>query len=125
MAEILVVDDDVTIRNLITEALEREGMEYEEAQNGREALQKLAARADDMFDCILLDIEMPQVNGWDVLKAVRSNPLWADTPVLVLTGYANSPDDVARITEYDGVYVEKKGDFLANVGMFLKRMIDM
>ncbi len=126
MAEILVVDDDVTLRKLITEALDRHGMEYEEARDGREALEKLAARNEDtMFDCLLLDIEMPDVNGWEVLQAVRSNPLWAEVPILVLTGYATSSSHVARVTEYDGVYVEKKGDFLKNVGMFLKRMIDM
>lgn len=125
MPNVLVVEDDYQLRRVVTNALKDLGFRYEEAGNGREALQKLcdATSEGQIYDCILLDIVMPEVDGWQVLAAVKNNPLWAPMKVVVLTGYAISPSDVSKVAKYDGVHIEKKGHFLQTVGELLNRLL--
>ena len=126
MPRILVVDDDLELRQLVGAALEELGLSYDEASNGREALEKLGeASEEEMYDCILLDIVMPVMDGWQVLETVKSNPLWAEIPVVVLTGYATSPSDMIHVSKYDGVHMEKKGRFVHTVGMLMKRLLNV
>jgi len=126
MPRILVVDDDLELRQVVTAALAELGLSYDEAGNGREALEKLGeASSEEMYDCILLDIVMPEVDGWQVLEAVKSNPLWTEIPVVVLTGYATSPSDVVQVSKYDGVHMEKKGQFVQTVGALMKRLVNI
>lgn len=65
---VLVVDDDDSIRQLVSRVLVRAGFEVEQARNGAEALDRI--RASD-FSAIALDLMMPVVNGFDVLDALR------------------------------------------------------
>ena len=125
MPNILIVEDDYQLRKVVAKALDDLGFRYDEAGNGREALQKLceATSQGDMYDCILLDIVMPEIDGWQVLAAVKSNPLWAPIKVVVLTGYANEPGDVLKVAKYDGVHIEKKGHFIKTVGELLNRLL--
>jgi CheY-like chemotaxis protein len=126
MPSVLVVEDDFQLRRVVTNSLADLGFDYDEAGNGREALQKLceATSAGQMYDCILLDIVMPEIDGWQVLAAIKSNPLWAPVKVVVLTGYANSPSDVSKVAKYDGVHIQKKGHFLQTIGELLHRLLD-
>ncbi len=126
MPSVLVVEDDYQLRKVVTTSLEELGFHYNEASNGREALQKLceATSEGEVYDCILLDIVMPEIDGWQVLEAVKSNPLWAPIKVVVLTGYANSPSDVSKVAKYDGVHIEKKGHFIKTVGELLNRLLN-
>ena len=123
---ILIVEDDEQLRRVIGSAVEDLGFRYETASNGRIALETLceATSTGDIFDCILLDIVMPEVDGWQVLEAVKNNPLWNPIDVVVLTGYANTSADVARVAKYDGVHIEKKGHFVEIVGQLLKRILN-
>ena len=66
---------------------------------------------------------MPEIDGWQVLVAVKSNPLWAPIKVVVLTGYAKEPSDVLKVAKYDGVHIEKKGHFIKTVGELLNRLL--
>lgn len=68
---ILIVDDDPAIRQMLTEALSLEGYPTETATNGQEALDKLAASGPRV---VLLDLLMPVVDGWEVMRALNSNP---------------------------------------------------
>lgn len=126
MPSVLVVEDDYQLRRVVTNSLKDLGFQYDEASNGREALQKLCEATSEglMYDCILLDIVMPEIDGWQVLEAVKSNPLWAPIKVVVLTGYANSPSDASKVARYDGVHIQKKGYFLQTIGELLKRLLD-
>ena len=85
---VLIVDDEAKLRDLLRLYLEQDGYRVVEAANGRDAL--FAARHEKP-DLILLDIMMPQMNGYDFLRAHRKE---ATTPVIMLT---------AKIEEYDEV----------------------
>ncbi|MBV8580484.1 MAG: EAL domain-containing protein [Candidatus Eremiobacteraeota bacterium] len=87
---VLVVDDDAVIRLLAREALEPEGFTIEEAIDGVTAL---ATARRIVPDLILLDVQMPAKNGFDVCADVRADPLLAHVPILIATGL----DDVESI----------------------------
>jgi two-component system, chemotaxis family, chemotaxis protein CheY len=91
---ILIVDDDADVRESIREALEAEGYRVAAASNGKEALRLLK---DDNIrpDLILLDIMMPEMDGWAFRAEQRKDPELASIPVLVFTAYG-SPKDVAQ-----------------------------
>jgi CheY-like chemotaxis protein/signal recognition particle receptor subunit beta len=79
---VLVVDADANIRMTVRVALEREGYEVREATQGREAL---ACINEHRCDLMVLDVLMPEMTGWEVLKAVRENPQTKELPVIMLT----------------------------------------
>lgn len=80
--QVLVVDDETVVRNGISKALLTRGMTTKLAANGREALVLLANHA---FDLVILDIRMPDIDGVDVLKKIRSQ--YPETDVIMITGY--------------------------------------
>src|SRR5439155_5659870 len=80
---ILLVDDDASVREAITDALEEAGYAVMGAENGRVALDLLAQRP--VPDLMLLDLWMPVMNGWQVVDAMRERGLLDRVPVVVLT----------------------------------------
>jgi len=80
---ILVVDDSPTVRKLISGKLEKSGHEVVCAVDGMDALAKLNEIAPDL---ILLDITMPRMDGYQVCKLIRSNPVTKDIPVVMISG---------------------------------------
>lgn len=88
---ILVVDDDVSIRKLIVTSLRREGYKLNEAVNGREALDAMRGGDEDL---VLLDLMMPEVSGWEVLRIRRENAELRRIPVIVIS--ANHGPDVSE-----------------------------
>jgi CheY-like chemotaxis protein len=125
MPSVLLVDDDHQLRQVMAHSLRSEGFRCDEAENGRVGLEKLceATVRRDSYDCILLDIPMPEVDGWQFLQALKANPLWNRTRVVVLSGRAISSRDVARATALDCVHVEKKGRFLETISQMLLRFV--
>ncbi len=81
--QVLVADDNATLASLFADALRRGGFEVHIATDGREALNWLATTVPL---AILLDIEMPHVDGRDVLSRLSRDPRLATVPVLVVTG---------------------------------------
>ncbi|MCD4715454.1 MAG: sigma-54 dependent transcriptional regulator, partial [Desulfobacterales bacterium] len=79
---VLVVDDEAVVRNGINKALHNRGMTTKLAANGREALLLLGSHA---FDLVILDIRMPDIDGVEVLKKIRSQ--YPETDVIMITGY--------------------------------------
>lgn len=126
MARVLVVDDDLTVRELLRQTLEDAGFKVDCAEGGRAALLALcrATAEGEPYGAMVLDIIMPDVNGWRVLEALKSNPLWQEMPVVVLSGLVNGSDDVARISHYDGFFVEKTGNFIEVIRSALRRLVD-
>ena len=80
--KVLVVDDDDLMRSGIAKILMREGWEVVEAENGRAALECLQQLQPDV---IMLDLMMPEMDGFEFLNAMRLRPEWRDIPVLVVT----------------------------------------
>jgi two-component system, sensor histidine kinase and response regulator len=89
MIKILVMEDELSIRENIVELLEDEGYVVFEAADGREGLD---LALDKMPDLIISDIMMPVLDGYGVLKAVREHPPLATTPFIFLSAKADKPD---------------------------------
>ena len=85
----MVVDDEPDTVGLVTLVLESEGHEVMPAYNGKDALDMLN---DTKPDLILLDIMMPDIDGWDVYRSIRENSETKDIPVVMLTAKAQSID---------------------------------
>jgi len=77
---ILVVDDDLTVRDILTRVLIAEGMRCITAKNGRDGLSKAHAYRPDV---IILDVLMPKVDGWSVISSLKANPQLAEIPVIM------------------------------------------
>jgi two-component system chemotaxis response regulator CheY len=80
---VLIVDDSSFIREYLRWLLQRMGVECREAGNGREALEMM--RSDEAFDLMLLDLNMPVMNGLECVRALRANSLGAATKVMMVT----------------------------------------
>lgn len=80
---VLVVDDSRAIRRIIGEIMKQLGFEVSEAGNGVEALQRLEELGAP--DLVLVDWNMPEMNGLDFIKAVRANPAYSDLPMMMVT----------------------------------------
>lgn len=87
--KILIVDDEEIIRKFLRINLVKWGYEVEEAMDGIQALDQLS---NDNYDLVICDILMPNKNGWEVLKEVRSNPKTKDIPVIFLTAKNEDAD---------------------------------
>ncbi len=82
MATVLVVDDSVSMRQMVSVTLKSAGFNVEEAGDGQQALQKAQGSS---FDLVLSDINMPVMNGIDLVKKLRTLASYRFTPILILT----------------------------------------
>jgi CheY-like chemotaxis protein len=97
---ILVVDDDADVRESVTDALEEEGYRVVSASNGKHALRLLR---DERLrpDLILLDMMMPEMDGWGFRREQQNDPELASIPVIVFTAYG-LPRDTAQQLQVAG-----------------------
>ncbi len=89
---VLVVDDDPMVTRLVRINLELENFEVEEAWDGKTAMRMMRENRPDL---LVLDIMMPQMDGWEILKLVREDEQLRDLPVVVLTAKVQE-EDIAR-----------------------------
>jgi chemosensory pili system protein ChpA (sensor histidine kinase/response regulator) len=82
---ILVVDDSVSVRTVVSRLMQRQGWEVQSAKDGVEALECLHTYRPDL---IVLDIEMPRMNGYEFMAAFRAQEAFSDIPVIMLTSRA-------------------------------------
>lgn len=107
MAIVLVVDDNEDTRTAISLFLRKRGHRVASAPNGREAL---AALTVDTPDVVILDARMPQMDGTSFLEVIRSYLRWQQTPVIMLTAYAEGPH-IKRAVELGVKKTFLKGDY--------------
>ncbi len=98
---ILLLEDDITLNDTITEYLEEQGYEVESVESGEEAMDKIY---ENSYDLLLLDVKVPDINGFDLLKEVRGRG--NTTPAIFITsldsiddlseGYESGCDDYIR-----------------------------
>jgi two-component system, OmpR family, response regulator len=115
---ILIVDDDLHIREVIRVALRKAGMTVNEARDGREALTRFSA---DRPDLIVLDIGMPELDGLDVCREVRKT---SDVPILFLSARDDEIDRVLGLEIGGDDYVTKPfspRELVARVNVILRR----
>ncbi len=104
MKRILIAEDDPASRELLNELLGADGYQVVLAVDGRDALAKLQEQTPDLM---LMDIQMPELDGFEVLRRVRAQPQYATLPVVAFTAYAMSGDkEKALAAGFDG-YITK------------------
>jgi CheY-like chemotaxis protein len=94
---VLVVDDDLALRQLLRRMLEPEGYAVVEAENGRVALERLR---DVMPGVVLLDLMMPEMDGFEFVAEFRRHVPWRSIPIVVITARDLSRDDHERLNGY-------------------------
>ncbi|MCS7052671.1 MAG: response regulator [Ignavibacterium sp.] len=87
--KILVVDDSVTIRKFITITLKVKGFDIICASDGMEALELLP---NDKVDLIITDLNMPNIDGFNLIERIRSNENYQNTPIIVMSNLSDSED---------------------------------
>jgi PAS domain S-box-containing protein len=103
---VLVVEDDPSVREIIRRALSQEGLKVLEAANGLEALARLAETPPSL---ILLDLMMPELDGFGFIDELRRRDEWNKIPVVVLTAKDISSDDRSRLEGFTSAVLVKKG----------------
>ncbi|HKJ17469.1 MAG TPA: phosphate regulon transcriptional regulator PhoB [Xanthomonadales bacterium] len=101
---ILVVDDEPAIRDMITFALERAGMECQAASGAQEALVSINESRPDL---VLMDWMMPDVSGIELTRRLRKDPYTADIPIIMLTAKVTEDDKVAGLEAGTDDYIIK------------------
>ena len=105
MARILIVDDERAIRRALREILEFEGFEVDEAEHGKEGVEKATNK---LYDVIFCDIKMPQMDGMEVLDAL--NKANVDSPIIMISGHGNIDTAVQAIKNGAFDFIEKPLD---------------
>jgi DNA-binding response OmpR family regulator len=115
---ILVVDDDEDIRGLVRTLLERTGAEVKEAATGRDGLREFHAWRPDL---VVLDVSMPEMDGWNVLERIRD---MSEVPVLMLTARGDELERVRGLQAGADDYLVKpfgKQELVARVQALIRR----
>lgn len=115
---VLIVDDEPDIVTLVSDFLVADGFRTRSATNGNEAL---AALADGDIACVLLDVMMPGMNGFDVLRSIRTS---SDVPVLFLSARQEDSDKIRGLGLGGDDYIVKSatpGEIVARVKAVLRR----
>lgn len=102
--EILVIEDNEQNRYLVTFILEKHGYQVVQARDGREGVE-LAERAKPAL--ILLDIQLPGMDGYTVARELRNNPAFAEVPIVAVTSYAMAGDRERILAAGCNGYIEK------------------
>ncbi|PJE50505.1 MAG: response regulator [Candidatus Yanofskybacteria bacterium CG10_big_fil_rev_8_21_14_0_10_36_16] len=116
---ILIVDDEKDFREILVTKLKTLGVNIVEAENGEEALVKLKEIKPDL---IMLDVNMPKMNGPETLSQIKANPEWADLKIVFLTNYGEPQQEVAwtdeRLAREAGAmdYIRKSDDLDTIIG---------
>jgi CheY-like chemotaxis protein len=100
----LVVEDDATSKELVRRMLESEGWSVIEAHNGREALERLT---DSQPGIVLLDLMMPEMDGFEFLAEVHAHKEWSSIPVIVVTAKDLTAEDHARLNGHVSRVLQK------------------
>jgi len=104
MAKVLIVDDDMTLRELYEERMKAEGFVIVSASDGEEAIDKTIKEKPDV---ILLDIMMPKINGIDVMKMLREKEETKNIPIIILTALIQEIDKIKDIMGLKDGYLVK------------------
>jgi two-component system alkaline phosphatase synthesis response regulator PhoP len=99
---ILVVDDEPDFASIVQKNLEKEGFQVEVAYDGVEGLDKIKANPPD---AIVLDVMMPEKDGYEVCKELKASEKYADIPILLLTAVADRVSST-RYSHHDGMSTE-------------------
>ena len=89
MAKILLVEDNEMNRDMLSRRLQRKGHEVEIAVDGLEGVEKAS---NSQYDVILMDMSLPEIDGWEATRRLRSQQATERTPIIALTAHAMAGD---------------------------------
>jgi signal transduction histidine kinase/CheY-like chemotaxis protein len=115
---VLVVDDDPAALDLLDSLLRPEGFDVARADGGREAIRR--AR-DEPFDLVICDLIMPDLDGFDVVTAMKADPATRDVPILILTAHTLTDADKDRLNGQILGIVDKGADAVDGLHRWLGR----
>ncbi|WP_239613608.1 response regulator [Cohnella mopanensis] len=101
---VLVIEDDATTSDLMTRLLHKEGYSVRQAPNGRLALDSMAKEAPSL---ILLDLMMPEMDGFQFVEALRKQEVWSSIPIVVVTAKSITTDDRLKLNGYVKSVIQK------------------
>jgi DNA-binding response OmpR family regulator len=111
---ILIADDTALFRALLSDALQEQGYAVFSARDGKEALAALL-QSPDRFDLAILDLEMPEKTGVEVLEGLRAAPAAPSLPVLALTGHEFDQERFQRLRELGAAGYISKGSSMKDI----------
>jgi CheY-like chemotaxis protein/CHASE3 domain sensor protein len=123
LKKVLVIEDQELQSNILTEQLTSKGVEVEQAYTGDQALKLLK---EQQFDCIILDLNLPDISGFDLLDQIKEQPDHAHVPVIINTAMELSQDKMDRILKHTEAMVlksNKSNDRLIDeVSLFMNKL---
>ncbi len=122
-ARILVVEDSPVNQRLLCALLEKQGYEVDAVASGKQALARLQATPFRLPDLILLDIVMPEMNGFDFCRYLKNDPALADIPVIFISSLASASDKLHAFNLGGVDYITKPfhpGEVMARIATHLK-----
>ncbi|HMI03840.1 MAG TPA: response regulator [Pedobacter sp.] len=121
--KVLVIEDQELQSKILTQQLSDKGVEVKQAFTGNEALELLKTQ---VFDCIILDLKLPDISGFDLLDKIKSQPQHAHVPVIINTAMELDDDKMAHIMKYTEAMVlksNKSNDRLIDeVSLFMNKL---
>jgi CheY-like chemotaxis protein len=105
--KLLLAEDDPASRELLADILKMQGYQVVEAEDGQAALEKIAEEGPDL---VLLDIQMPKLDGLGVVRQLRQNPRFTSLPVVAVTSYAMRGDREKALDAGFDAYLTKPID---------------
>ena len=118
---ILIVDDDPTLLEMVQSFLTDEGYKTATCNNGTEALERIASGG---LDLVILDLKLPDVDGYEICKKIRQDPDMGNLPIIMLTGYTTVEDRIRGIEDGADDYITKPfnlSELKARIEMVLRR----
>ncbi|HEY3900659.1 MAG TPA: response regulator [Chthoniobacter sp.] len=120
-AKILLAEDNATNRYLATFMLEKAGFRVVHARNGAEALRLALTEQPDL---VLMDLQMPEMDGYESARRIHAEPTLAATPIVAVTSYAMTRDREKALQMGFAGYIEKPirpQTFVTEISQFLPR----
>lgn len=122
-SKVLLIEDHVVQSDVLTELFKQNNIAVEQAFTGKEALEKLN---NDSFDCIILDLNLPDISGLDILESIKENERLKDIPVIINTAMELDQEKMQKLLKYSNATVlksVKSGDRLIDeVNLFLHKV---
>ncbi len=120
-SNILIVDDDVPTLNLIKEAIDQAGYNAIAESHPVRVIDKLDSL---QLDIAIIDLDMPEINGFDLIKIIKSKPKFAKLPIIIYTGKENYQDDLRKIDGLFADLLEKRSTNIEELSDTITQMIN-
>lgn len=117
---ILIAEDSITVRNMLRNILENAGFVVKSAVDGQDALEFLNK---ETFDLVVSDVEMPRMNGFELTRSIKNNPVLSEIPVVLVTALESSEDKQKGLEAGANAYIVKGSFEKSNLIETINRLI--